>query len=353
MSLIIVSTTGACNLRCLYCGGSFPPKYVPWELRYDIDYLIKFLRETGSDVAFYGGEPLLNPQVIVKVMDELDDGRRFIIQTNGTLPESLPPEYWLKFDAVLLSIDGRREVNDYYRGQGNYERVLKTAYMLRDIGYSGDLIARMTLWDKSDVYEDVTHLLNLKVFDHVHWQLNVIWTEPWDFSAWANTSYIPGLRRLADMWVSNMSSGEVLGIVPFLGVMKVALFGEWRSPPCGSGTETFTVLPDGRIVACPIAVENEWAVVGHITRGSIRRVEIGKPCTSCPYFKYCGGRCLYAYKERLWGEKGFLEVCRVTKEMIDILLSKISHIKRLIREGVISASDFYYPPFDNTTEIIP
>ncbi len=351
--LLIVTTTGLCNLKCSYCGGSFPPHLVPPRQTYRVEDLLSLATKMGADIAFYGGEPLLNPDLIMRVMDGLGPGRRYIIQTNGTLFDNLPEEYWLGFDAILLSIDGRREVNDHYRGQGNYDRVVDTARRLRDVGYRGDLIARMAVWYRSDIFEEVTHLLNLGLFNHVHWQLNVVWTERWDFGEWARKSYLPGIRRLASLWMERMREGEVLGIVPFLGIAKVALFDEWRSPPCGAGSETFTVLPDGRILACPIAVDAGWAEVGDLGTGIRKKVLIGEPCTSCEYFRYCGGRCLYAYKERYWGNEGFEEICSVTKATIDEVLSKVEEIRSLMERGIVSQEELYYPPYDNTTEIIP
>ncbi len=353
MTLIIITTTGLCNLNCSYCGGSLPPSIVPIKETYDLQLLIDFIRKMRADVAFYGGEPLINSNLIMRVMDELGEGRHYIIQTNGTLFENLPLDYWLMFDTILLSIDGREYVNDHYRGKGNYKTVLRTAKLLRSAGYDGDLIARMTLWYLSDVYLDVTHLLNLGIFDHVHWQLNVIWTDRWNFIKWAKDSYLPGIRRLISLWIREMEGGRILGIVPFLGVMKVALFGEWRSPPCGAGKDTFTVLPNGKIIACPIAIDSQWAYVGSLMEHEIRKVEIGEPCTSCEYFRYCGGRCLYAYKERLWGEEGFKEVCYVTKETIKSILDVEGEVRKLIEEGRVDKEGLYYPPYDNTTEVIP
>ncbi|ACB06782.1 TIGR04084 family radical SAM/SPASM domain-containing protein [Candidatus Korarchaeum cryptofilum] len=353
--ILIVTTTGKCNMKCLYCGGSFDPKLVPWSEGYRLEDLVDLVVRTGCDVAFYGGEPLLNPKLVMDVIDSLksrDWRGRFIIQTNGTLFESLPLSYWLSFDSILLSVDGRPEVNDEGRGKGNYKRAIETARNLRKYGFSGDLIARMTAWERTDIYEEVTHLLSLGLFDHIHWQLNVIWSERWDFRDWSERSYLPGLRKLASLWLGEMRKGKILGIVPFLGIMRAELFGDLPSPPCGAGSESFTLLPNGKILACPIAVDSSWAVVGELGNG-IREVSIGEPCKSCDYFKYCGGRCLYAYMERLWGEEGFREVCTVTKETIKIVLEHGEEIRSLIREGVISAEDLYYPRYNNTVEVIP
>jgi len=356
--LYIVFTTGQCNLSCRYCGGSFPPSLVPWRVQYPLRDL-KRLVESDPDaiVALYGGEPLMNVEFVRKVLDNVR-ARRYVIQTNGLLVKELEPRYWRRFDAVLLSIDGVREVTDYYRGEGVYDAVLRAAKWLREIGFSGDLIARMALSERGDVYRDVTHLLSLSLFDHVHWQLDVIWSDRWeDFDSWAER-YKEGLTRLAQLWVREMRRGRVLGIVPFLGVANVALFGGGGRLPCGAGRDAFAISTDGRILACPIAVQEKWAEVGRL--GEVRGPEdirdsvlIGEPCTSCEYYRYCGGRCLYAYKERLWGDEGFERVCDLTRHLVGEVLGAVPEIRRLMESGIIDPEELRYPPFNNTTEVIP
>ncbi len=356
--LYIVLTTGRCNLSCRYCGGSFPPALVPWEVQYELEDLRRLVeQDPNAIIAFYGGEPLLNPQFIRAVMDNVR-AERFVIQTNGLLVRSLDPEYWRRFDAVLLSIDGPRDVTDFYRGRGVYDSVLSAADWLRRVGFSGDLIARMALSERGDVYRDVTHLVNLGLFDHVHWQLDVVWSDGWeDFDGWAER-YKEGLSRLVDLWLEEARRGRILGVVPILGVLKVRLFGGGFRLPCGAGRDAFAISTDGRILACPIAVQESWAVVGRV--GSVRDPEelrgsilIGEPCTSCPYYRYCGGRCLYAYRERLWGEEGFRKVCYLTRHLIDEVLRIAPEVEGLLRTGVISRREVDYPEFNNTTEIIP
>ena len=38
--------------------------------------------------------------------------------------------------------------------------------------FTGELIERMTWSGNNDIYKSVIHLLNLGLFDHVHWQLD-------------------------------------------------------------------------------------------------------------------------------------------------------------------------------------
>lgn len=357
--LYIVFTTGKCNLKCEYCGGSFPSSVVPWNVKYDIEELKRFLdSDPDPIICFYGGEPLLNVKFIRKVMDKISECK-FVIQTNGTLIKQLDPQYWIRFEAILLSIDGRMSITDYYRGNGIYNKVLAAARWLRSIGFRGDLIARMTVTEMSDIYVDVTHLLKLKLFDHVHWQLDVIWSDRWrDFDGWCKCSYLPGLKDLINLWITMAESGKILGIVPFLGLLSVMLKGEvMKRPPCGAGITSISVLTDGTILACPIAIDTCWAKLGNIRDDSrlnvIGRAIIGEPCLSCSYLNYCGGRCLYAHKERLWGETGFRKVCKLTINLIEGLKRIKGKVIELLKSGAIPQTELFYPSFNNTTEIIP
>ncbi|MGQ9479372.1 MAG: TIGR04084 family radical SAM/SPASM domain-containing protein [Thermoproteota archaeon] len=358
MSLqFILYTTGQCNLTCDYCGGSFDPRIVPWKVEYDVD-LLEGLVKSGDVIAFYGGEPLLNIPFIRRIVESFPDVR-FVVQSNGLLLDKL--DTWLleSFSTILVSLDGPGSVTDKHRGQGVYARVLKEVEAIRSKGFSGDIVARMTLTGDSDVFRDVMHLLSLELFDHVHWQLGFIWMprESWsDLWSWIRGSYLPGLRRLFNKWVLELDH-RVLGIAPFQGVLKRILQGG-PCPPCGSGVESFTVLTDGRIVSCPIAVSENWAMIGRVDELSRRDLEcrkplVNEPCRSCRYLKVCGTRCLYTHVERLWGEEGFRAVCECSMEIINLVEGEMETILESAAKNGLRPEDLYYPDYNNTVEIIP
>mgnify|MGYP001770764113 FL=1 len=300
-----------------------------------------------------GGEPLLNRKFVERVVRALRGRAKLVIQTNGLLVRSVDPEVLLSFDTILLSVDGVEEVTDAHRGKGVYARVMDAARYLRRLGYQGDLVARMTATPDTDIYRDVEHLLSTGLFDHVHWQLDVIWSERWDFAGWADRSYLPGLDALAEEWVRGIESGRVLGIAPFQGIVMRHVVGG-PDPPCGAGANSVAVSTDGRILACPIAVQEKWAELGRLGSGfSLRDYRIGPACSRCEYYRECGGRCLYSFMERLWGEEGQEEVCRVTRETIRIVLSRFDRIERAVESGALRWEDIFYPKFNNTVEIIP
>lgn len=328
---------------------------MPWEIKYGIDDLKKVLKDDGECyICFYGGEPLLNLSFIKEVI-RFVPAKKFILQTNGLLIKNAGIELLNHFDTILLSVDGVKEVTDMYRGSGVYDRVLENAIWLRKKGFKGDLVARMTLTEDGDVYRDVLHLISLNVFDHVHWQLNVIWSEKWrDFEGWVRENYLPGLDRLLNFWLENLLEKRVLGIAPFQGIFKRNLYGG-TMPPCGSGVDSFTITTDGRVIACPIAVEEKWALLAENLR-DFRRPEsalIGEPCRSCNVSRECGGRCLYAYMERLWGQRGFHEVCKVNRWLIERVRRLKPRLLEMARAGEIGLNSLVYPEYNNSIEIIP
>ncbi|MEB3825202.1 MAG: TIGR04084 family radical SAM/SPASM domain-containing protein [Desulfurococcales archaeon] len=352
--LWILHTTGKCNLRCSYCGGSIPERLMPWRITYDIDSLKKLLREDPDPtIIFYGGEPLLNSKAIMEIMDNVE--ARYGIQTNGTLPSLLPREYWERMETVLLSIDGVEWVTDKYRGKGIYRRVIETARWLSGF-CKCRRIARMTVTSDTCIYRDVVHLLETGYFTHVHWQLNVVWSKKWRLLEWAKNRYLPGIARLARYFSEHIARGEVPGIIPFLGILTAEKKGGWGHVPCGAGKYSFSVTTDGRIIACPIALEEKWAVLGHVSTGILKRIEVkdsSPECMRCPYFKWCGGRCLFALYEKYWGLRGFRDVCWVTQRTIDHVLRIFPLVEKLVERGVISWEQILYDPLRDSTEVIP
>ena len=345
--LYIVMVTAECNMSCSYCGGSLVT--IPRDITYDINRLVDFIEGNDDNevvVALYGGEPLLRPGVIHELL-ELLPADRFVLQTNGFFIKRLG-DAMHEFDAMLLSIDGRPEVTDACRGDGCHDRVLEAVQFLDENNYEGDRIARMTATRNTDIYEDTMYLLQF--FPHVHWQLDAVWSALWDlqtFQMWTEHSYLPGIERLAETWTRHLEQSEVLGIVPFLGIAKRLIWGI-SGLPCGAGRDAVTITTDGRVIGCPIAVEFGWNEMGNLS--GVQPIDIGAPCTSCNIYSVCGGRCLFTYKERLWGDEGFDLLCRVTSHLVEQVKTALPAATALLPDH---KDQLYYPLFNNTTEIIP
>ncbi len=327
---------------------------MPWKPKYSAKDLKKIIdNDPDPTIIFYGGEPLLNPEFIMEIMDTLE--ARYGVQTNGTLPHLLPDSYWQRMETVLLSIDGVEWLTDKYRGKGIYRRVLNTAMWLSKF-CKCRRIARMTVTKDACIYRDVVHLLELGSFTHVHWQLNVVWGDRWRFLDWARNRYLRGITNLVRYTAEKLVNGQVPKIIPFLGILTAEKNGGWGHIPCGAGFKSFSITTDGRILACPIAVREKWAILGDIWSGveKVMRInDVSPECVKCEYFKWCGGRCLYSLYEKYWGDAGQKEICWVTKRTIDHVLKLVPIIDRLDKNGVASWNDVLYDPLHDSTEIIP
>ena len=355
--------TKECNLKCSYCGGGSDSP--PGEIQYSIGDLEKFISHDEKPVIeFYGGEPLLRIGTMKKIMDSLP--AKFVIQTNGLLFDRLEPYYLKMFHSILISIDGKKDVTDRARGDGVYDGIIDNVRLMRQRGFSGDLVARMTVAQGTDIYGNVMHLLTLKEpgFDHVHWQLDfeMFW-EAWEHTVpglpeWIG-SYNSGISALVRWWVLEMErTGRVAGIVPFIGVMNSLLDGKDSDLRCGSGIDFFTIMPDGRISACPVSIDFDFSVTGSIYHdvplSLVDKVKVGEPCISCNIFKICGGRCLFVNRSQgLLKENGFALICSTVRHLIGELREALPGIRMLIESGIIRKEDFDYPEFNNGCEIIP
>jgi len=353
--------TRKCNLNCEYCHGgeeSGPEA----DIQYELDDLLSFLeRDNDLQLMFYGGEPTLRIPLMIEIMNKFPKAR-FMLQTNALLLNKIPIDYARRFHSILVSIDGRESVTDSYRSKGVYQRVIENIKWLTKIGFQGDIVARMAVSQESDIYKEVTHLLNLREpsFHHVHWQLNVIWDAEgnWqDFDRWVAKSYNPGIKKLVEEWIDKMKQGVVEGIVPFMPITYTLLTGEESELRCGSGIDTFAIHVNGSIGVCPISPDWDFSIVGDIWNSNpedLRNImKVDEPCSSCEEYGTCGGRCLFTNKEKLWGEMGYRKVCDTVYHLVGTLRRYLPQIQNFIQEGIISINDFRYPEFNNGCEIIP
>ncbi|NYT08273.1 MAG: TIGR04084 family radical SAM/SPASM domain-containing protein [Methanomicrobiales archaeon] len=365
--------TDECNLCCTYCRGkafealasgetdvaideSLPPDF-----SCDSGDLCRFLeKDVDPCITFYGGEPLMRMDLVRTIMDTAPV-RRFMIQTNGTLLDQLGSDYVNRMETLLVSIDGPRELTDMHRGAGTFDRVIRNIGTIIAGGYKGELIARMTVTEGTDIREAVRFLAANRYhsFGSIHWQIDADFTGDSSmrkFSRWLSTRYIPGVRDLVGDWMEIMETeGRVPRWYPFLQTTLDLLQDRPSRLRCGCGHANYTIMTDGHIAPCPVMIGMKDAYIGHIGSSDPRNlpvVEMTGSCRRCDILGFCGGRCLYADIVRPWPPEEKAVICSSVRDLRDVLASALPGIRRLIDSGKIRMEDFSHTRY-NGCEIIP
>ncbi|WP_194191476.1 radical SAM protein [Clostridium chrysemydis] len=182
---ILLEMTSQCNLRCKYCIYSehyeFTETYRDCKLSFEtgrkaLDYYFKnfdliYKRHPNkkASIGFYGGEPLLNFEVLRQLVnytnDRYSDKYEIIynITTNGLLLNDEIIDFLVenKF-AITLSIDGDKENHDRNRvrlnGEGSHDQIMKNYKNLKEKYPDYDMVA------VSACYDMKTNFLKLEKF---------------------------------------------------------------------------------------------------------------------------------------------------------------------------------------------
>ena len=119
--VVVWNTTRTCNLNCLHCYmDSDAYKYQGELTRQEAKRMIDDLAEFRVPVLLLsGGEPLIRPDIFELAAYAVSKGIRSTLSTNGTLITSQIAQRIKDIGVgyVGISLDGLREVNDFFRGK--------------------------------------------------------------------------------------------------------------------------------------------------------------------------------------------------------------------------------------------
>jgi len=90
---------------------------------------------------------------------DLVKAKFFMIQTNGLFLDKLDSTYVNRFHTILVSIDGNESITNHYRGENTYRKIIDNLKLIKRNNFQGELIARMTVMEKTDIFKQVKWLL--------------------------------------------------------------------------------------------------------------------------------------------------------------------------------------------------
>ena len=310
-----------CNLRCEYCfaaKGDFGQgrTLMPFEVaKKAIDFLIeKSYGRRNLELDFFGGEPLMNLNVVKETVKyarniEAKHGKnfRFTITTNGLLLNDENIEFINKeMSNVVLSIDGRKEINDKLRvtpgGNGCYDVIVpKYKKLVQDRGDKEYYVRGTFTRLNPDFTEDVIAMYN-EGFDQISVE-PVVSDEKLDFSLREDDleRVFKEYDILKEKIVEIKNSGKHINFFHYMLDLDGGPCAIKRLRGCSCGNEYIAVTPEGDIYPCHQFVGMENYKMGNILEGTFEnkmqtdfaKINIyTKPnCRDCWAKFYCSGGC--------------------------------------------------------------
>lgn len=310
-----------CNIRCKYCfasQGDFEGDRSLMSLEVGKKALKFLVDNSGNrrnlEVDFFGGEPLMNFEVVKqlvtygrKIEKESNKNFRFTITTNGVLLDDEKIEYINEnMDNVVLSIDGRKEVNDLMRytvnGGGTYDIVVpKFKKMIEKRGNKNYYVRGTFTKFNIDFAKDVIHFADLGFKST---SIEPVVAKPENDYALSENDMKTVFEQydlLADELVTRRGTEKDFSFFHFMLDLSQGPCIVKRLSGCGAGSEYVAITPDGDIYPCHQFVGDEKFRIGNILEGTYNNhlsndfkeahVYNKEKCKECWAKFYCSGGC--------------------------------------------------------------
>lgn len=315
-----------CNLKCKYCfaaqgdfGGA--KEMMSFEVgKKAIDYLIA---NSGSrrnlEIDFFGGEPLMNFDVVKqlveygrKVEKDYNKNIRFTMTTNGVLLDDEKIAYINEhMHNAVLSLDGRKEVNDNMRmtlnDKGSYDIILpKFKKLVESRPKDKYYYIRGTFTRENlDFAKDVMHFANEGFGSTSIEPVVDDESNPFALREEDLPRVFDEYEKLAIEYADMKLKGEMKDFTFFHFVVDLNQ-GPCvikRITGCGAGNEYLSITPEGDIYPCHQFVGNEDYKMANIMDEEIvfpkeltegfrnAHVYSKEDCKKCWNKFYCSGGC--------------------------------------------------------------
>ena len=310
-----------CNLACKYCfaeEGEYHGRRALMSFEVGKKALDFLIANSGNrinlEVDFFGGEPLMNWNVVKQLVEygrsqekEHNKKFRFTLTTNGVLLNDEIMEFCNReMSNVVLSLDGRPEVNDRMRpfrnGKGSYELIVPKFQKFAKSRGEKDYFVRGTFTRNNlDFGNDVLHYADLG-FEKLSMEPVVASPEePYSIREEDLPQIMDEYDRLAKEFVKRQKEGRGFKFFHFMLDLSQGPCVAKRLSGCGSGTEYLAVTPWGDLYPCHQFVGNEEFLLGNVDTGVVNtkvrdefklcNVYAKEKCKNCFARFYCSGGC--------------------------------------------------------------
>ena len=313
--------THDCNLRCEYCfadTGAYGGERSVMSAEVGkaaIDYVIK---NSGArkniEIDFFGGEPLINFDVVKEIVEyarkvEKDAGKnfRFTITTNGILLDEEKKKYINEnMVNIVLSLDGRKEINDKVRkridGTGSYDKIVDKFIDMAESRNQDNYYVRGTFTKYNlDFKKDVLHLADLG-FKQISVEPVVANSDmPYALSDDDVERINKEYEELAVEYINRKKEKKGFNFFHFMIDLDGGPCVVKRLSGCGAGHEYVAVAPNGDIYPCHQFVGMDEMKMGNVKEDGLdadiktmfekSNIYTKPSCKDCFAKFYCSGSC--------------------------------------------------------------
>ena len=310
-----------CNLKCRYCfaeEGEYHGKRSLMSAEVGkkaIDFIIANSgKRRNLEVDFFGGEPLMNFDVVKEIVEYgreqeklYDKNFRFTITTNGILLDDEKQAYINEnMHNVVLSLDGRKEINDFMRpragGMGSYDVIVPKFQKFAEMRGDRDYYVRGTFTRHNlDFSKDVMEFADLGFRSM---SIEPVVAKPEEEYA-IREEDLPQIMEeydhLAEEYIKRKKEGRGFNFFHFNIDLNQGPCVAKRLSGCGSGTEYLAVTPWGDLYPCHQFVGQEEFLLGNVDTGvtnerirdefKLCNVYAKDKCRDCFARFYCSGGC--------------------------------------------------------------
>lgn len=345
-----------CNLSCNYCFASQGNFKGQRELMNEevgkraLDFLIENSgNRRNIELDFFGGEPLMNFDLVKKLVaygrkieKEHNKHFRFTITTNGVLLSDDNIDFINEnMDNVVLSLDGRKDINDCMRptvnGKGSYDIIVPKFKKLVEKRGDKDYYIRGTFTNNNlDFSED------LKTFYEEGFEKTSIEPvvtdekEPYAIREEHLEKILQEYEKLSKDYMEIRKTDKDFLFFHFMIDLNQGPCAVKRSVGCGAGSEYVAITPEGDVYPCHQFVGEEEFKLGDIFNG-IKNTELRdefkstniytkKTCPTCWARYYCSGGChANAFYSNGNIKEPFEIGCKMEKKRIECAISIVAN----------------------------
>lgn len=314
--LLHLITSYTCNLTCSYCFmladlGSHGRTLLSFEdAKKGIDLFFRSPYTTDSVIHFYGGEPLLHPQLIddclTYIRERYCDTVIPKIITNGTLHSPRVLDLLSRYDFDLsVSMDGDKQSHDVFRldhrGRSTFAKTIAGIRAFQEIGYEPKVLITVGEHNIRRLPEVVAFVLSLRPHAIA---LNFPRELP------EAESGLDGETSDAAFWVEQyercleLCFEQHIPELYFADMLFAYLSGEPVLSPCAACGSQISVGPGAQVGPCQAFVaagmfsepaehyrekrpDSPFAPWQGVSKATSRK------CSSCPISAICGGDCSF------------------------------------------------------------